>query len=82
MPDHQGTLNEQQRSSLAKSITGIDAKETGAPARYVHVLFTELEAGDAFTAGKRATPAVIRGQFRAGRPQAIRHAIIGEVSDA
>lgn len=78
----QGTLNAQQRSALAESITAIHCKETGAPAGYVHVLFTELEAGNSFTAGKRATPAIIRGQIRAGRPQAIRHAIIGQVSDA
>ena len=77
-----GTLNEQQRNSLAESITAIHTKETGAPARYVHVLFTELEGRHAFTAGKQATPAIIRGQIRAGRPQAIRHAIIGQVSDA
>lgn len=76
-----GTLSERQRQSLAESITSIHTKETGAPASYVHVLFKELEAGSAFTAGHVATPAIIRGQIRAGRSQATRHAILRAITD-
>jgi phenylpyruvate tautomerase PptA (4-oxalocrotonate tautomerase family) len=77
-----GTLSEPQRQSLAESITSIHTRETGAPASYVHVLFKEIEAGSAFTAGHVATPAIIRGQIRAGRPQVTRHAILCAVSEA
>ena len=49
-----GTLSERQRKSLAESITSIHTKQTGAPASYVHVLFKEIEAGSAFTAGQVA----------------------------
>lgn len=77
-----GTLSERDRQSLAESITSIHCKETGAPASYVHVLFTEIETGSAFTAGQPASPVIIRGQIRAGRPQATRHAILRSVSDA
>jgi phenylpyruvate tautomerase PptA (4-oxalocrotonate tautomerase family) len=76
-----GTLSERQRQSLAESITSIHARETGAPASYVHVLFNELEAGSAFTAGQVAAPAIIRGQIRAGRSQATRHAILRAITD-
>ena len=76
-----GTLSERQRQSLAESITSIHTRETGAPASYVHVLFKELEAGSAFTAGQVATPAIIRGQIRAGRSQATRHAILRAITD-
>ena len=77
-----GTLDERQRQSLAESITAIHTEETGAPAAFIHVIFPELEAGHAFTAGKRAAPAIIRGQIRAGRPQAMRHAMIRRIFDA
>lgn len=77
-----GTLSQPQRQSLAESITSIHCRETGAPASYVHVLFKEIDAGSAFTAGQVATPAIIRGQIRAGRPQATRHAILHAVTDA
>jgi len=77
-----GTLSERQRKSLAESITSIHTKQTGAPAGYVHVLFREIEVGSAFTAGEVAAPAIIRGQIRAGRPQATRHAMLGMISEA
>ena len=77
-----GTLNESQRQSLAESITTIHTEETGAPASFVHVTFPELEVGHAFTAGKRATPAVIRGNIRAGRPQATRHTMLRRIFEA
>jgi phenylpyruvate tautomerase PptA (4-oxalocrotonate tautomerase family) len=74
-----GTLTQEQRSELAAEITTIHTEETGSPADFVHVVFPELPAGHAFTAGSVGAPAVIRGQIRAGRAESIRRAIITRV---
>jgi phenylpyruvate tautomerase PptA (4-oxalocrotonate tautomerase family) len=77
----QGALDEEKRQRLAEEITRIHTEETGSPADFVHVMFPELAPGYAFRAGRCATPSVIRGQIRAGRPPEVRHAIIKRVFD-
>lgn len=77
----QGTLDAEQRSKLAAEITKVHTEETGSPAAFVQVVFPELPAGHSYTAGTEATPAIIRGQIRAGRAPSVRHAIITRLFD-
>jgi phenylpyruvate tautomerase PptA (4-oxalocrotonate tautomerase family) len=75
----EGTLDAGQRKVIAEAITTIHSEETGAPADLVHVIFPELPAGHAYTAGRESTPALIRGQVRAGRPPEVREAILRRI---
>lgn len=77
----EGTLNAAQRDQIAEAITTIHAEETGAPADLIHVVFPELPAGHAYTAGRKSTPALIRGQVRAGRPPEVRNSILRRIYD-
>ena len=74
-----GTLDPDQRRQIAEAITIIHAEETGAPADLIHVVFTELPAGHAYTAGRQSTPALIRGHVRAGRPAEVRETILRRI---
>ena len=78
----EGTLTAEQRMQIAESITTIHAEETGAPADLIHVIFPELPAGHAYTAGRASRPALIRGQVRAGRPPEVRNAILRRIYDS
>lgn len=78
----QGTLTAEQRATLAETITTIHAEETDAPAELIHVVFPELPSGHAYTAGRPSTPALIRGQVRAGRSPEVRLAIQQRINDA
>jgi phenylpyruvate tautomerase PptA (4-oxalocrotonate tautomerase family) len=73
-------LDDAQRTALAEGITAIHVEETGAPRSFVHVVFPELPARSAFAGGAPSAPLVVRGQIRAGRPPAVREAILRRVS--
>lgn len=78
----EGSLDGEQRRALAEEITAIHIEETGAPADFVHVVFPELSAEHMYSAGKAASPSIIRGQVRAGRPQELRERIITRIFHA
>lgn len=75
----EGTLDDDQRGRLAAEIVKAHTEETGGPREFVQVIFPELPAGRSYTAGSVATPHIIRGQIRAGRPTEVRHAIINRI---
>lgn len=75
-----GALDDARRAELAAGITAIHVEETGAPASFVHVMFTEVPPAAAYTGGAPSTPVVVRGQIRAGRPPEVRRAILERTS--
>lgn len=77
----EGTLDADQRQNLAAHIVKVHTEETGSPAAFVQVLFPELPAGHSYTGGAVTTPHLIRAHIRAGRPIAVRHAIIQRLFD-
>ncbi|KAL0043390.1 hypothetical protein WJX79_003472 [Trebouxia sp. C0005] len=51
-------------------VTHIHCEATGAPAKYVQVVFRKVEPGDAFTAGKPNEDFVaLEAQIRPGRSE-------------
>lgn len=73
-------LSPADRDALASGITAIHVAETGAPPSFVHVAFSTVEPGSAYTAGRPSRPLVVRGQIRAGRPPAVREALLRRIS--
>jgi phenylpyruvate tautomerase PptA (4-oxalocrotonate tautomerase family) len=76
-----GTLTQEQRTEIAEAITRIHAEETNSPADFIHVFFPEIPAGQMFTAGREAAPALLRGVIRAGRPAQVRESIMRRIND-
>ncbi len=64
-----GRLSQEQKSSLAASITKIHCSATGAPAYFAQVLFNDVPEGDYFIGGKPLTGDIlfVHGEIRAGR---------------
>ena len=77
-----GTLNPDQRERIANAITQTHCELTGAPVEFVHVIFSEIPLGNSYSGGKRATPTLIRGNIRAGRPDELRHTLMRRIFDA
>ncbi len=77
-----GTLTSAQRSGIAEALTSIHCDATGAPPEFVSVIFNELAADSAFTAGKPAKTAIVAGNIRAGRPPEVRLQLLKRISDA
>lgn len=63
----ENALTADQKAHVAEEITRIHVAHTGAPSRYVRVLFQEATAENCYTGGKVADVAMIRGIIRAGR---------------
>ncbi|MHA3020609.1 tautomerase family protein [Mycobacterium sp. BMJ-28] len=78
----EGSLDAEQRRVFAEQVTAIHTEETGAPADFVHVVFPELSAEHMYSSGKAASPSIIRGQIRAGRPQELRERLITRIFQA
>lgn len=64
-----GSLDDDQRRSVAQAITEIHCDETGAPPTFVHVQFLDPK-------GSEATPVVLHGGIRAGRDDSTRDRIV------
>ena len=73
-----GRLSQEQKSSLAASITKIHCSATGAPAYFAQVLFNDVPEGDYFIGGKPLTGDIlfVHGEIRAGRALEIKQRII------
>ena len=76
-----GTLDAEKRQALAAHVVKVHTEETGAAAHFVQVVFPELPAGHAYTAGTVATPHMIHAHIRAGRPMEVRHSIMRRLAD-
>lgn len=77
-----GSLDADRRADLADAITTVHASVTGAPRGFVHVVFTEYEPSDFFTAGRPNTLSVINGAIRAGRDRAERADLLTGLCEA
>ena len=70
------------REDIAAAMTKVHSEVTGAPAKYVHCSFTEVEAGSIFAAGKPATGPRMVGIIREGRTAEVRAELIHGLADA
>lgn len=77
-----GTLTDDQKGDLARTITGIHAEVTGASPALVHVMYHELGSADSYTAGEPSSDIIITGHIRAGRSDADKQRLLREVAGA
>lgn len=70
----EGTLDDEQRSSIAAAFTDIHCSLTTAPPTFVHVLFHETQPRWANTAH------AIHGGIRAGRAQEITDGLVSQMT--
>ncbi|OBK85014.1 tautomerase family protein [Mycolicibacter sinensis] len=75
-----GLLSGPQKSRIAKEITAIHTKQTGAPELFVNVLFHQIADGDCFVAGKTAAHSYLFGLIRHGRDLDTRQQMLRQFS--
>ena len=73
-----GTLSQDQRSQIAHAFTDVHCNITGAPRKFVHVLFFETSEG---VDNGYPTPNFIDGSNRAGRPCETKEAILNGLKE-
>lgn len=77
-----GSATLARRAEIAEAMTKVHSEVTGAPAKYVHCSFVEVEAGSIFAAGKPATGPRMVGIIREGRTAEVRAELIHGLADA
>lgn len=77
-----GSATLAHRAEIAEAMTKVHSEVTGAPAKYVHCSFTEVEQGSIFAAGKPATGPRMVGIIREGRTAEVRAELIHGLADA
>jgi phenylpyruvate tautomerase PptA (4-oxalocrotonate tautomerase family) len=78
-----GLLTETMKSQVATAITDAHVAATGGPREFVHVFFTELPQGAAYSAGKADTSvSMITGTIRTGRTVEVKQRLIKSIAEA
>lgn len=77
----ENTLEPTEKSALAKGITDIHCRLTGAPRHFVHVVFSYFNPEDAFTAGEQSPFTFVRAAHRAGRNVELKRELLTQVAD-
>jgi phenylpyruvate tautomerase PptA (4-oxalocrotonate tautomerase family) len=76
-----GAFTALQRGEIAEAITVHHIEATGAPREFVHVVFSDIPAGNHFTAGRVDTGKVlISGLIRSGRPTDVKQMLLRKIS--
>ncbi|MEU9292001.1 tautomerase family protein [Streptomyces sp. NPDC048275] len=78
----QGTLTSESKALLAAEITRIHVDINHVPPAYVNVVFSELPSDSVFAGGQPATPLILTGWVRRGRPQEEATRLAVELSSA
>lgn len=77
-----GMLTEAMKSQVAIAITDAHVAATGAPPEFVHVFFSELPQGSAYSAGKPDTRvSLISGTIRTGRTLEVKQQLMKTIAD-
>jgi phenylpyruvate tautomerase PptA (4-oxalocrotonate tautomerase family) len=74
------TFDASLKPELAKAFTRIHASVTGAPAHFVHVVFSEVEPDSGFRGGEASRHTRIIGVVRAGRTPELIERLLTELS--
>jgi phenylpyruvate tautomerase PptA (4-oxalocrotonate tautomerase family) len=78
-----GMLTETMKSQVATAITDAHVAATGGPREFVHVFFTELPQGAAYSAGRPDTSvSMITGTIRTGRTLEVKQQLIKTIAEA
>ena len=77
-----GSATLTHRAEIAAAMTKVHSEVTGAPSRYVHCSFTEVQPGSIFAAGKSTDGPRMVGIIREGRTAEVRAELIHGLADA
>ena len=75
-----GRFSKEVKAELAREITRVHCELTGAPAHFVHVLFSEFGAGDWFTAGEQSRFSIVNAFIRSGRSDEQKRQLLVKIS--
>lgn len=70
------------KAEIAAAFTKVHSEVTGAPARYVHCSFSEVEPGSVFVAGEPVDGPRLVGLIRDGRSAQVRADLLHGLADA
>jgi phenylpyruvate tautomerase PptA (4-oxalocrotonate tautomerase family) len=71
-----------RKAEIARAVTDVHTRVTGAPERYVNVSFTDLAPGNLFVADKPVNQGRMVGIIRAGRSAEVRRDLITGLASA
>lgn len=84
VPRYELTTDEElaapEKATLARDITNVHVKVTGAPASIVHVVFLTTGPGNTFVAGEARSGTYLQGSVRAGRDSATTTRLLTELA--
>lgn len=74
---HSCNISAASKRDLAEGVTQIHCEKTGAPAKYVQVVFKKVEEEDAFTGGEpNRSYLTLEGTIRPGRSEEVEKAML------
>lgn len=76
----EGRFSKEVKAQLAGEITRVHCELTGAPAHFVHVLFSESGADDWFTAGNPSRFSIVNAFIRGGRSDDQKRKLLENIS--
>lgn len=76
----QSRFSKETKAELAREITRVHCELTGAPAHFVHVLFSEFAPGDWFTAAEPSGFSIVNAFIRAGRSDDQKRQLLEKIS--
>ena len=78
-----GLLTEHMKPELAQAITDAHVAATGAPREFVHVVFTAVPEGAAYSAGQLDTTlSLISGSIRTGRSIEVKQQLVKTIVES
>lgn len=75
-----GRLSLEKKAEVAQEITRIHCELTAAPKHFVHVIFTDVPAGNWFTAGQDSSFSIINAFIRSGRTDEQKRRLMQQIS--
>ena len=79
---HSCELSAESKKALAKGVTAIHCEKTGAPAKYVQLVFIKVDPEDAFSGGEPSgSYLTLEGTIRPGRSQDVEQAMLWSLND-
>jgi phenylpyruvate tautomerase PptA (4-oxalocrotonate tautomerase family) len=78
----EGTFSADQKKALAKAVTEVHCRLTGAPRRFVRVIFLSYPHGNGFVDDVPSATILLLCQIRAGRSMDTKQSIMTQINDA
>jgi phenylpyruvate tautomerase PptA (4-oxalocrotonate tautomerase family) len=75
----EGTLSTEARAHVAREVTRIHTTATGAPTKWVHVIFQTYPPGSGFSDGVAGPAATLIGYLRSGRAAELKSKLVQDL---